>query len=242
VSNRVKPSSGTQRTGATGGAPYKGRPPARVARRNAQRAAAQAAAEQRAAARRRRWAIIGAAGGVVVIAVIIGLVVSLGGSKKNSTASTASAASSASASASASAGATPTSTAFPPLPAGADAALKTKPTVGKGTGTLTKLTTTTLIEGKGAAVKSGQTLNVNYVGVSFTTGKEFDSSWSRSQAFSFAVGQGNVIQGWDQGLVGVKVGSRVQLDIPSNLAYGDTSSNGSPTGPLRFVVDVLSAQ
>jgi peptidylprolyl isomerase len=236
VSNQVKPNGGNQAP-RTGG--HKGRPPARVARRNAQRAAAQRAAADAAAARRQRMAIIGAASGVLAIGVIIALVVTLGGSKKNSTAS---AQSSASASASASAGATPTSTAFPPLPAGADAALKTKPKVTAGTGTLTKLTTTTLVAGKGAAVKSGQTINVNYVGVSFKTGKEFDSSWSRSQAFSFPVGQGQVIPGWDQGLVGVTVGSRVQLDIPSNLAYGDTSTNGSPTGPLRFVVDVLSAQ
>jgi peptidylprolyl isomerase len=234
VSNQVKPNGGNQAP-RNGG--HKGRPPARVARRNAQRAAAQRAAADAAAARRQRMAIIGAASGVLAIGVIIALVVTLGGSKKNSTASAQS-----SASASASAGATPTSTAFPPLPAGADAALKTKPKVTAGTGTLTKLTTTTLVAGKGAAVKSGQTINVNYVGVSFKTGKEFDSSWSRSQAFSFPVGQGQVIPGWDQGLVGVTVGSRVQLDIPSKLAYGDTSTNGSPTGPLRFVVDVLSAQ
>jgi peptidylprolyl isomerase len=239
VSNQVKPNGGNQRDGATGG--HKGRPPARVARRNAQRAAAQHAAAEAAAARRRRMAIIGAAAGVLAVVVIVVLVVTLGGSNKTSTASQPSASASSSASAGASAAASPTA-AFPPVPAGADAALKTKPKVTAGTGTLTKLTTTTLIAGKGAAVTSGQTITVNYVGVSFKTGKEFDSSWSRSQAFSFPLGQGQVIKGWDQGLVGVKVGSRVQLDIPSNLAYGDTSTNGSPTGPLRFVVDVLSAQ
>lgn len=240
MSNQVKPNGGNQRDGAAGG--HKGRPPARVARRNAQRAAAQRAAADQAAARRRQMAIIGAAAGVLAVVVIVVLVVTLGGSNKTSTASTQSSASAgASATASPSAAASPTA-AFPPVPAGADAALKTKPKVTAGTGTLTKLTTTTLVAGKGAAVASGQTITVNYVGVSFKTGKEFDSSWSRSQAFSFPVGQGQVITGWDQGLVGVKVGSRVQLDIPSNLAYGDTSTNGSPTGPLRFVVDVLSAQ
>jgi peptidylprolyl isomerase len=82
---------------------------------------------------------------------------------------------------------------------------------------------------------------VNYVGVAYADGKEFDSSWSRSEAFSFQVGAGNVITGWDQRLTGVKVGSRVQLDIPPDLAYGDHPSGGQPAGVLRFVVDVLSA-
>jgi hypothetical protein len=65
--------------------------------------------------------------------------------------------------------------------------------------------------------------------------------WSRSEAFSFQVGAGNVIKGWDQGLIGVKVGSRVQLDIPADLAYGDNPSGGQPAGALRFVVNVLTA-
>jgi peptidylprolyl isomerase len=121
----------------------------------------------------------------------------------------------------------------------ATGALATKPTVTAGTGDLTALKVTTIVEGTGPAIQSGQTLSVNYVGVSYKTGAEFDSSWKSGQPFSFAVGQGKVIQGWDQGLVGVKVGSRVQLDIPANLAYGDT---GNPAGPLRFVVDVLSAR
>ena len=84
---------------------------------------------------------------------------------------------------------------------------------------------------------------MNYVGVTFADGKEFDSSWGEGkQPFSFALGTGNVIKGWDQGLEGVKVGSRVQLDIPADLAYGDNPSGGQPAGALRFVVDVLSAQ
>ena len=90
--------------------------------------------------------------------------------------------------------------------------------------------------------RAGQTLSVNYVGVSMTTGKEFDSSWSRNEPFSFQVGTGSVIQGWDQGLVGVPVGSRVQLDIPTDLAYGANPPSQDVAGPLRFVVDVLSAQ
>ncbi|MBT8226315.1 MAG: peptidylprolyl isomerase, partial [Dactylosporangium sp.] len=119
--------------------------------------------------------------------------------------------------------------------------LQTRPTVAAGAGTLTELRVTTLVEGDGPATAAGQTIAVQYVGASYTTGEEFDASWSRGQPFSFALGQGQVIQGWDQGLVGVKVGSRVQLDIPSAMAYGDESTGGAPTGPLRFVVDVLSA-
>ncbi|MBV1852963.1 FKBP-type peptidyl-prolyl cis-trans isomerase [Catellatospora tritici] len=125
---------------------------------------------------------------------------------------------------------------FPPLPEGADPALKTKPAATKGEGDLTKLSPKVLIEGKGAAVKSGDHITVNYVGVSYKTGEEFDASWGRQQAFDFTIGQGAVIQGWDQGLLGIKVGSRVQLDIPSEMAYGD---NGQVPGPLRFIVDIL---
>jgi peptidylprolyl isomerase len=201
------------------------------------RAAAKAAREAaRAAAARRRyrrqWGIaIGTA--VVVVALVVGGFALFGGKDKG----TATANPSASASTSASAAA-----AFPSLPPSADPALATKPTVKAGTGTLSKLNVTTLIQGTGPAVKSGQNITVNYVGVSYQTGTEFDSSWKRSQAFSFVLGQGKVIPGWDQGLVGVKVGSRVQLDIPANLAYGDHPTDGSPAGPLRFVVDVLGAQ
>ena len=126
--------------------------------------------------------------------------------------------------------------------AGGAEALKTKPVVTAGEGTLTELTVKTLVEGGGAPVTAGQTLSVNYVGVSYKTGEEFDSSWSRSQPFDVVIGQGQVIEGWDKGLIGVKVGSRVQLDIPAAMAYGDeASTSGAPTGPLRFVVDVISA-
>jgi peptidylprolyl isomerase len=119
-------------------------------------------------------------------------------------------------------------------------ALRRKPTVVKGTGTLTTLKTTTLIEGTGPATVNGETLSVNYVGVNYATGAEFDSSWSRNQPFTFQLGAGNVIPGWDKGLLGVKIGSRVQLDIPANLAYPGTTS-GPTSGALRFVVDILSA-
>lgn len=131
---------------------------------------------------------------------------------------------------------------FPSLPAGADPALSTKPMVSAGSGELTKLAVTTMIQGSGPVTAAGQTIVVNYVGVSYPTGLEFDSSWTHRQALPFHLGAGEVIPGFDQGLVGVKVGSRVQLDLPSNLAYGDHPGNGAPAGPLRFVVDVLDAQ
>ncbi|MFC0527773.1 FKBP-type peptidyl-prolyl cis-trans isomerase [Phytohabitans kaempferiae] len=131
---------------------------------------------------------------------------------------------------------------FPPVPEGADPALATKPQVQPGTGELAKLTVTPLIKGTGAAAKAGQNITVNYVGVSYTTGQEFDASWTRSEPLSFPLGAGRVIPGWDQGLVGATVGSRVQLDIPAELAYGENPQGGEPPGPLRFVVDVLGVQ
>ena len=124
------------------------------------------------------------------------------------------------------------------LPADADPALQTKPTVTAGDGSpLTELKITPLITGTGAAVEDGQTIMVNYVGVNYATGEEFDTSFGK-QPFSFTIGRGEVIKGWDQGLLNVPVGSRVQLDIPAELAYGE--GDGPTGGPLRFVVDVLS--
>jgi peptidylprolyl isomerase len=132
--------------------------------------------------------------------------------------------------------------AAPAMPEGADPALATKPKVEAGKGELKKLTVTTLIKGKGPAVKAGQQITTNYVGVFYKDGKEFDASWNNGSPATFPIGVGQVIKGWDQGLVGVPVGSRVQLDIPGELAYGNDASGGRPAGPLRFVVDVLGAQ
>lgn len=192
------------------------------------RALAKKAAAKRAAAERRKKLGMYWTTGVVIVGVIAAIAV--GCVKSNSTSTNASS----------SASATPKHT-FGPLPEGVDAALGTEPDVKAGSGNLTELKTTTLVEGKGAALTKGQHIVVNYVGVSYTTGKQFDASWNNGQPFDFDLGAGGVIPGWDQGLVGVKIGSRVQLDIPSNLAYGDDASSGRPTGPLRFVIDVLSA-
>ncbi|MGN9906634.1 FKBP-type peptidyl-prolyl cis-trans isomerase [Phytohabitans sp. LJ34] len=214
------------------------------------RAAAKAAAARAAQVKKRNQAFAGAGVGVAVVAILVTVffVARSGGDGEDvgSPALTTTASPTPTAVAEPEA---PATTAAPPpagevpLPAGADPALKTKPVVKAGSGTVSKLVVTPLIKGKGAAVKSGQTITVNYVGVTYAKGEEFDASWKAGQPASFPIGVGQVIPGWDQGLVGVTVGSRVQLDIPADLAYGDNPQQaGAPAGPLRFVVDVLAAQ
>jgi peptidylprolyl isomerase len=105
----------------------------------------------------------------------------------------------------------------------------------------TKLVVKDLIKGTGTEAKAGETVTVNYVGVLYKGGKEFDASWKRKEPFSFALGKGQVIAGWDQGVAGMKVGGRRELVIPSALAYG---TKGSPptipaNAPLVFVIDLL---
>ena len=99
-----------------------------------------------------------------------------------------------------------------------------------------------LVVGDGAEAVAGTTVSVHYVGVSFHTGEEFDSSWNRGQPFAFALGRGQVIQGWDQGVSGMRVGGRRRLTIPSSLAYGERGAGGviKPNEPLVFVVDLLA--
>jgi len=235
---RAVPDSVTSRGSAATGSPRRsaGGPPLKT--KAEKRAEAKAAKARARRMRKRRQVLTIAGAAVVVLALVVGLFVWIGHSSPDPgpAATGASAASTAAPTAPA-----PSSAAFPPVPPGADPALSKKPAATAGTGTVSGLKATTLIKGTGAAVETGQTVDVNYVGVTYADGKEFDSSWSRSEAFSFQVGAGNVIKGWDQGLIGVKVGSRVQLDIPSALAYGDHPSGGRPAGALRFVVDVLSA-
>lgn len=95
--------------------------------------------------------------------------------------------------------------------------------------------------GEGAEAQPGHTVSVQYVGVSFASGEEFDSSWSRNQPFSFPLGGGRVIQGWDRGVAGMKVGGRRKLVIPPQLAYGDRGAGGviKPGETLIFVVDLV---
>jgi peptidylprolyl isomerase len=122
-----------------------------------------------------------------------------------------------------------------PTPGEAD--INKKPTVPKGSGSPpSALKAETLIPGSGAAITSGQQATVEYVGVLFKTGKEFDTSWGKSkQPFQFALGSGAVIPGWDQGVLGMKVGERRRLTIPADLAYG---AQGSPPkiGPNQALI------
>lgn len=109
----------------------------------------------------------------------------------------------------------------------------------------TELVTETLVQGDGATVEAGQTIAVKYTGW-LTDGTQFDSSWDQTgseQVISFPIGQGSVISGWDAGLVGQKVGSRVLLVIPSEQGYGETGSGEliPANSDLIFVVDILAA-
>ncbi|MFD7861156.1 FKBP-type peptidyl-prolyl cis-trans isomerase [Streptomyces sp. NPDC059783] len=144
-----------------------------------------------------------------------------------------------SASASASA---PTKGGFPAITAGAK--FGEKPTLAKGTGTPPKeLKTKVISEGDGATLKNGDAIQVNYLGQSWDSDKPFDNSFDRKQPFDLTLGAGMVIQGWDKGLVGQKVGSRVQLVIPPDLGYGAQGQGDiKPNATLVFVVDVLKAQ
>lgn len=121
--------------------------------------------------------------------------------------------------------------------------LATKPTVTVPAGAApTTLVTKELIKGTGPEAKAGQSVTVNYVGVLYKGGKEFDSSWKRSEPFAFTLGKGQVIKGWDQGVAGMKVGGRRELIIPAEEAYGKTGSPPTipPNAPLVFVVDLLA--
>lgn len=100
-----------------------------------------------------------------------------------------------------------------------------------------------LIPCDGATAESGDLLVMHYVGVLHEDGSEFDSSWDRGDTFSFVLGQGRVIQGWDEGIVGMTEGSRRQLTIPAAQAYGDNGAGAAipPGASLIFVVDLVNA-
>jgi peptidylprolyl isomerase len=96
-------------------------------------------------------------------------------------------------------------------------------------------------EGDGPTAEPGTEVEVHYVGVAWSTRKQFDASWDRGEPFRFRLGEGQVIKGWDQGVAGMKVGGRRQLTIPPNLAYGKAGAGGAIRGgeTLVFVVDLL---
>jgi peptidylprolyl isomerase len=120
--------------------------------------------------------------------------------------------------------------------------LATEPKVTPPSGAApSKLVVKDIVVGTGPEAKAGQTVTVNYVGVLFHGGKEFDASWKRSEPLTFPLGRGQVIPGWDQGVPGMKVGGRRELVIPAALAYGAKGSPPAipPNAPLVFVVDLL---
>jgi len=104
----------------------------------------------------------------------------------------------------------------------------------------TALLVTTIAEGTGDLTKAGDTLEVHYLGYLSGSGEEFDNSYDSGAPIVVTLGQGMVIDGWDQGLIGVQVGGRYQIDIPSELAYGDSGDGGRPAGPLTFIVDIMA--
>ena len=143
---------------------------------------------------------------------------------------------------------TPTATATAAPSAGeVDAAsiskdLDKKPEVAKPDGEPpAELQKTDIVKGKGKAAKAGDTVSVQYVGNSWSTGTQFDASWDRGEEpFEFPLGAGQVIPGWDQGVAGMKPGGRRLLVIPPDLAYGDQSPSPDigPNETLIFVVDL----
>jgi peptidylprolyl isomerase len=127
--------------------------------------------------------------------------------------------------------------------ADAEAPSAKKPKVDLPASPAKKLRTEDIKEGSGAAAKKGDTISVNYVGVGQATKKEFDSSFG-GEPFVFELGGGDVIPGWDEGIVGMKVGGRRRLIIPGDMAYGQAGRPPSirPNETLVFVVDLVEIQ
>ena len=96
--------------------------------------------------------------------------------------------------------------------------------------------------GDGKVAASGNIVEVHYVGVAWSTNRQFDASWDRGETFDFRLGAGQVIQGWDEGVAGMRVGGRRRLTIPPHMGYGDFGAGGVIKGgeTLVFVVDLLN--
>ena len=108
----------------------------------------------------------------------------------------------------------------------------------------TELVINDVVEGDGAAAKAGDQLNVQYVGIDYATGEQFDASWDNGQPLPLQLGAGQVIKGWDEGIEGMKVGGRRELIIPPDLAYGAQGQppDIAPNATLVFVIDLLDVQ
>ena len=129
--------------------------------------------------------------------------------------------------------------------AGAEQDTSVKPTIAKPSGEPpSRLVKKDLVRGEGRAAKSGDQVTVQYVGVSYSTGEQFDASWDSGQPFPFELGAGAVIPGWDEGVPGMRVGGRRELTIPPDQAYGPQGSPPAigPNETLIFVVDVVDIQ
>lgn len=118
----------------------------------------------------------------------------------------------------------------------------TKPAVGVPDGAPpAELQIEDIVVGDGPEAVAGSTPVMHYVGVSWSTGREFDASWDRGQTFAFGLGAGQVIRGWDEGVAGMRVGGRRRLTIPPELGYGARGAGGviAPNETLVFVVDLV---
>jgi len=204
----------------------------------------QAELERRARTKRRNT-VIGASVGtlaVIVVLVILGIVI-FGGSGKKKGVSTSPTPST-----------TPTATSTPTPPPAPTKCAKISPNPpAKGDPTVpdvkgkapSKLVVRDLKSGHGKAAKKGATITVKYVGVACSTGKAFDASYTdgaKNKEFSFQLGAGKVIPGWDQGLVGMKAGGVRELVIPAALGYGTTGSGAiKPNETLIFLVTMVKA-
>ena len=98
-----------------------------------------------------------------------------------------------------------------------------------------------LVVGDGPEAQPGQLVNVHYVGVAWSTRQQFDASWDRDEVFSFSLGAGQVITGWDEGVAGMRVGGRRRITIPPHKGYGSQGAGGVIKGgeTLVFIVDLL---
>jgi peptidylprolyl isomerase len=101
-----------------------------------------------------------------------------------------------------------------------------------------------LVIGTGAEATRGRTVEVHYVGVAWSTKKQFDASWDRGATFDFPLGAGRVIRGWDDGVAGMRVGGRRRLTIPPAMGYGARGAGGDigPNETLVFIVDLLAVR
>jgi len=123
--------------------------------------------------------------------------------------------------------------------------LGSKPTIEVPSGPApTGLVSKDIVTGDGPTAEQGDTVEVQYVGVDYATGKQFDASWDSGKPFSFTLGSGQVIPGWDQGVEGMKVGGRRELIVPPDLAYGAQGQPPAigPNATLIFVIDLLDVQ